>query len=934
MHISDEVADIIRGFDNAHSRFQRELVELAQAKGFRDLSDWERVTRYLDFGGRPDLVTGKGRFVELFDSGTIYQNAKRQLLRDTRKNPAMEALQAERAEKAREQLVETFQKTVAAEGLTLEKELLEGLNEVIRKLSDDGVEALQKVLTDSGADLADLGLSKAMVSLSRSFVASNTAGRLSGPMQALLYIQTRKYLEDASSFKVFMNKLGKFTSGRLGGANSTYRKAPRPGADSTAFAKSYGFAGSAMGLAAAIGYSARRYERLHMGRLGPEVAQDVNFLLSGQPGRVKNLEEASEALYRMGVSILTDHGVVNAKDRVGQLHKTAKLLLEVGTSKGDESVFMPKQLIDLFETQAGDIIKSIDAVTVRPLSGPVETVADWTIQLYKAQMSLWRASVVTGLFVPNPRYWVNNIIGDAGQMLQEVGLGFALKRTVANLPANMPYANKISVWKAKQMERATRSRFGDVPVLPGILESVLDPVLGKIFRGADGVIQTAQGNPISYGQVRRWALEDGIMEDFVHEELLQTMKMGDETFLRSILEPGKNLNRAIADHAGVVQQRQRLGMYLELLLDGSPRAVAKERTLRALYDWKHGIAQRELDQMKYISTFYRFWRLALRQTTGALLDPLTLAPSKYLRQEFSLRGTPYRRMRATILLAGHTSDLVDPQFQTDLHEYALANPEVTRALIANMNDERAVFGINEMTEAERREYEIETGTTASHYYRSTPPITSVGAMKMTIGFISTAQGVAGKVLGILPESEYLPPAQLVSDWEARAMEPALQALAPLVDAAARATISTMGGDLMYSSRSTMKRLNPTEEAIYRKFMQIPLVGTYLPEPLMDSGWPEIPLAVYTTWKLTPIFGQQFTRPAAAGLAVQRADGFVEGALEGTAALLGLAERKYVDVGRQMDSILYAQQEAYNKIKSNIRVGPTEDTRRDLPSIPE
>ena len=926
--LSEEVTNILRATENAIGRFQRELME---APGIRALAPREvnRIINYIDLREPVVLAAGRTRFAELFDSGTIFDNAKRQILADTRANPRIAQQLADRGDSIRAKIVSTLTKELRA--LKVPKAEFEALTKAAGNMSDDIVSALFK----SGAttDLADTAISKPLLALSRMFLSKTTMGPLSGTQQAVLVIRARSILAKSNTFREFVDGMEKFSHAYLGRMGAIRVKH----ASDAAIAQAYQKGASAMGAASSIGYAAQKMERLYLMEMTAETAADINKILTGSPG-VKDAAKAFAALNDLGFHAVVEYGVKPGILRVSgdRITKITKELIEVGTTKGG-TTFFPRALVESFEKEYGKIINSIDAVTPHPWSQlPVVNLG---VKTYKAQLSLWRQSVVTGMIIPNPRYWTNNIAADAMQVYQEAGILFSVRGFARNLSSNIPGHAWWSNKKEAIMAAAVRNKYGDVPVLPGIFESLFDSDINKIFMGREGHFLTKGGQQRTFSEIRQWALEDGILEDFVHEELLLTLKYQSESWLsgnlRGVNINANKLNRTIGDHAGTVQQRQRLGLYFDLISRGATRTEARKRTLRALYDWKHGIAKQELALASSLIPFYRFWKLAIRQQFDALLEPIMRAPSEVWTDPAVWAGqTRLKRMQNQILLAGHAGVLTDPETEDDAADALRQMDLFSRSFLPRNAEGRIIPTVGTMTQQEIDDYQRETGIWRTHWFRSTPPITANVALNMLLSMGLVANSITGILEGNDPGDTDIGKDR-VGDWEAALLEPFLQTMHPWLDTLSRAGLSMAGVDLEYAMRSGSKTLNPNEEEAYRVLRASGLGLFFTEAQETDDGRYEIPWTTYMLWKSLPFIGNQPQRWVAGYQAYNREDDPGRAMLEALGAITGAWEKKYFDPQREMDSIMYAMWEQYQKIMQSFPPLPGDSpSPRDLPTHQE
>lgn len=948
---SEGMEDIILASENLINRLKRELLEVRTEKSMGN-TEWERLLKYADGGIRQRLRTGPARAQEAFLPGTLFDTARRQLLSDTRKDPYAVLQQAERSAQAREsladQILAKFKQDAKELGAPLTPKEVEEIREIILEMSEKVSDQVNRLAASTTLDLADTNLSKPLLALSRMWIGPSTLGSVPPVLQARLFVSARGNLKHSATYAEFSSNMGKATANILGRADSVYTSKPAGelgSLQSIAMTRAHAMGVSALSLAGTIGYAARKIDNLHFGTMTPEVATDINRLFTGEAHLVEDVNAAYNALNRMGMSALVGTSVAADEGRAALVLaiKKSKSLVEVGTDAGS-TAFMPRMLIEELDSLIGKVIKSVDAVSLQ-VAG--ESIPSKMLQVvnksYRTHLSLWRASVVTGLIFPNPRYWINNTIGDLGQMALEKGWIFALRRSGVNLPSNImghmyfssgePTLLHALAKKARIMEASVsrQAKAAESGTLPGIFETMFDPLLGKVFQGYEGSFITQKGRPITYSDVRKWALEDGILEDFVHEELLQTLKFQEEGYLKSGLGRVTKLNQMYSDHASIVQQRQRLGMYVDLLQKGESRAVAKSHTLNALYDWTHAIAKKELAFFGMLSPFYRFARLTFRQTMGAVLEPWMLAPKQAFRNAFTNKSK-IKRLQLQLMMTNHASDLIDFDNQKEINDYAMQSESFRRYVMPSHLSMRGTPTIWNMTDEEIRDYEIETGRTVTHATRVLPPLSNVYGVQLAAGMTQATIGMTSALFGDVPVADFfLPdPESLVGDWEARALEPFFDTVHPVLDTAGRALARPFGIDLDYEVGTTGKRLNSTEETAYLQFIRLPWAKNRFQGPDMSTGVPVIPYADYFIWKLFPVLGTQSTRPVAAFNALRQAESLGEGSAEAAAAITGFLEKKYYNPERVMASVLYAQRQQAAKIlqEGEARLGEGGPTLRD------
>jgi len=356
-----------------------------------------------------------------------------------------------------------------------------------------------------------------------------------------------------------------------------------------------------------------------------ELADDLNALMKGEMDNVDDIKGAFRKLAEYGSPL--GHRFVADTEAMGE--KMADLV-QLSKVDGGEAVFVPTTLYADINKLSGKIVKDLEAVAMKA----PKTLGGSAINTWIRFMQLFRTSVTTGLLLPNPRYWVNNIMGDFSQIWLEHGLGTATRLSFQNLPANLPFGRELHNMILKAGEDIE-----GVPFLGSMYNSMINPQLNKVFTAPPGtIIKLGDGSAVKVDDLRKMMVEDGMLDTFVAETLLRGLRKEVEEF-RSILpdvlgktpEFARSAQEALAKHATFVQQRQRAALYLDLLSKGASREQAKKGVLSALYDWKAPLYAIEKNFLARMFTFWRFYRLASQQFLKAALGAFT-GENKLLRR--------------------------------------------------------------------------------------------------------------------------------------------------------------------------------------------------------------------------------------------------------------------------------------------------------------
>tara|TARA_R110002110_G_scaffold148246_5_gene339261 strand:+ start:26 stop:3313 length:3288 start_codon:yes stop_codon:yes gene_type:complete len=590
------------------------------------------------------------------------------------------------------------------------------------------------------------------------------------------------------------------------------------------------------------------------GILEMEDAIALNRLLSGETALLKG-----ERVLVRGEEI--DEGVRGAQAalRTGQpfTERTLKKRGEAAeiskelVSLGDQAI-VPRALVDELEQRYNHYMMDLSPYFRRPVQANDTT--PWTAQhAFNTWQQVWKTSLVTGYVVPNPRYWINNIFGDFSQMWSEVGVMrsgmLSFQNVLANFGAGGRALQTGALEAAEGLDKAGR-KMG----LPSVMEVFINPYLGRLFKGEKGFFRTKYGRTIQFDEVRTWALEDSILETFVNEEILR--QLGRKNLVGGKLGAmGDKLGwwqNDLTEAANLVQQRQRLALYCDLLQRGATRAEAKQRTLAALYDWKHGIAQQEVNWLTRMVPFYRFWRLAMKQVTSSLMEPFMKPTGDYLSRAMTGRTRIARARQQTALVYG----LPDIFFSENPDEY-IGQTEVSNELLKRKfpgwMDTKTVLG-SHATSLARRQWLLENqGKLATHTAYTLPPFTMLDSFSLANSMLTVLSWAKTKGARMLPwREDSFDYSTKSTEMDATAFEPFIGMTFPAMEFMLRTLGDRMNLNLEYTNRSDYRSLNSSEEAI---FSLTDLGKAYIITDA-DTGKSKVPVGIYRIFRSMPLVGTQ------------------------------------------------------------------------------
>jgi len=317
-------------------------------------------------------------------------------------------------------------------------------------------------------------------------------------------------------------------------------------------------------------------------------------------------------------------------------------------------VFIPEQMGQSLAEGNAKFIKELDVY----YSAPKGFDPQRSIQKY---VRMWKGLITSGLGLPRPKYYVNNMVGDFSQIWQTHGLSTAVKVSSQNVVTNIPYVGP----RIQNVTSKMSEKFGGVPVLGTAVEAIFNPNIGRIFKGEEGVIKVGD-ETISLSTLRERLALDGVLDTFTAREVMANIDDAASELIGVMQkQSGLKMSDKVKAHftrkvksdldafAMQVQQRQRVGLYLELRKQGLNHDGAVKGVKDALYDWSGGFSKWEQGWvMGLFMPFYRFWKLAAKQMLQAGMEPFVMDSGEYMLKAMTGQ-TQLARMRAqSRILAG------------------------------------------------------------------------------------------------------------------------------------------------------------------------------------------------------------------------------------------------------------------------------------------
>ena len=505
----------------------------------------------------------------------------------------------------------------------------------------------------------------------------------------------------------------------------------------------------------AVAFQSAKYTDVQL----PDAVVDV-FDYLGMPLIQRNVyTDAAQEFGGKGAEVTTKLAsrMVVVKDAMGAYQATP--------------VYYPAHLIARVEQQTGLLIQ--DLPKVEGLAW-----APWIKSIVQSALNTWRRTAVLGIgpFV-KAGHWVNEYWGSVGQIFMIDGSVSASKVAFSEFGSYLPFGNKLNEVFAGMTGPGK---------LGSIFSSMLNVHTTKVLEGSDEVIR---GTNYTYRQLQEMAMTGGLFDTRVHESIMNTVRHFN---LDEIGGQGTwaNMNDAIRDHLITAQQRMRVSLFAEHVINrGTSPNEALRITKDALYDWKHPISNFEIAYIAQVSSFYRFFKLAMHQTASVALQPFTLLSKPSLSITEMYRETErFRRLRAMAM-----AQQSFPAAVFEPNRYDLLDEEDRKLYLANtrapFNDTGNYFGATRMDSVSAAYFETVDGTKAQNatWAQYSPPNTS---LEMYSTLITLPKMLYGIIAASTSSDRKLP-----QDFFRHNLKPWVDMLAPgFKDIAERGLVNAATGE--------------------------------------------------------------------------------------------------------------------------------------------
>jgi len=357
--------------------------------------------------------------------------------------------------------------------------------------------------------------------------------------------------------------------------------------------------------------------------LAPEAIEAMAALSANDPRRAgEHIEAAFQLLGRLGMP-------PKLQKQTSILGKDLAAGFDLFTDPDNaERFFIPRRWMDTMSGRMGALVKSGDTFAALA-ADPLEQSLG---RIFTAALAQWNRGLLAGsYFGPRVSYFTTILAGNLGNVYAEMGAaeaGAFAARSAYDLTdgalRHIPFfGERLHAESLGRLEKG----------LPSAMGVFLSPSVSKFYdpqraKSSELLYPAGGGQPITYGELRKQAIKYGILTSFIGQSGMQdAARRAMETskwkwFTGSARRAHSEWTHAWSDMADHIEQRQRVGLYMNLVVNkGMDPKKAAAQVRDALYDWSHPMSRMETDYFKRIFMFYTFQRKVAGQTLRHMFYP-------------------------------------------------------------------------------------------------------------------------------------------------------------------------------------------------------------------------------------------------------------------------------------------------------------------------
>jgi len=383
--------------------------------------------------------------------------------------------------------------------------------------------------------------------------------------------------------------------------------------------KSIAFAAQAVAGAAQMATSSLALQRTLIA--SNEVAMAAQKLVGGGIDLGPNVVQAMHVLSTLGIPA----GVRTMVSKAGTEIANG---LEVIANAGGEgkAVILPRAWMREMEEQLGSIVKSQELATA---GNP--NALDIVSRAFGGTLRLINTSLISGLILPQVGHFTTTYVGNIATVWAAEGartaavftrdvVGDPIILTTQTLARHIPFLGKIADAMVKPVH-------GTLDALATPTSVLLNPHTHAFFdpgriANTTRVMGMAR-KAWEMGELRKIAISEELLTSFASSSGLTdiTRRAGERFGMGIKLLGNRRLSEFYADLVDTVEQRQRIALFMHLVLDkGIDPVFAASRTKRALYDWNSPLTRFESLYLVKLLMFWHFTRRAMGQSFNMIFS--------------------------------------------------------------------------------------------------------------------------------------------------------------------------------------------------------------------------------------------------------------------------------------------------------------------------
>ena len=351
-----------------------------------------------------------------------------------------------------------------------------------------------------------------------------------------------------------------------------------------------------------------------------------------------SLMDALDGFSIWGTGSLTSIGRKNLTDELSAT-RTAYQRMVVASADADGNVLMvPRSILNDLNESLTKIQKELDeaisedaAATMMHSSG---------LGLYRKFLRWFKTHILTGLVVPRPAYFMNQLFGDFSQMWLTVGPARAASLTFMGSLAYVPvYGKSLQNAYFKTLEGLPQGRTG----LPVAFSAMFNGALDKILTASDDVLTLKDGTKLTYAEFYAEAVGAGIGENIRIQDfsnaIQKTLRLQSKRLSGvhgALARAGQDLGymqNIMEMKIREVTRRQRLLLYADARINrGLTEREAYRELSDTLYDWTHSVGKHEMDYLGRYVLFYTLSKNAMAQVFRMFFEASDVGLKDYMRR--------------------------------------------------------------------------------------------------------------------------------------------------------------------------------------------------------------------------------------------------------------------------------------------------------------